>query len=69
MCLEPYDAGSSVACGLYIPTDRLQLSCLGINLDVVESLGELCPVQALISERKILLTLNRWWQLVSQVQI
>jgi hypothetical protein len=65
MYLEPYDAGGSVACGLHISTDHLQLSCLGINLDVVDSLGELCPVQAPISNGKILPTLNQWWQLVS----
>ena len=44
MYLEPYDAGGSVACGLHISTDHLQLSCLGINLDAVELLGESCLV-------------------------
>jgi hypothetical protein len=62
-------AGGSVACGLDISTNHLQLSCLGIKLDVVGSLGELCPVQAPELERKIVPIFNQWWQLVCGIQV
>jgi hypothetical protein len=68
MFLEPYDAGGSVACGLRIATDA-RLRCLGISFDVIETLGQTCPMNALKVEKKILPILNQWCQMVSLNQL